>query len=255
MSNTNVNTPVDKILLAIQRKGSATVSELKRSIFEFNQAGGVEKLRKHLADLVSNGALVIQANKSGNGQTIESYCLTNCNASNGRNIVSNTRSNRNVGNADNGSNLKITITFDIVLEDWQDVIFTLFNTDKDNSDNNNSNESNAELPETDAIIDEGDEDDNAGDFLPREQKPGQSTPSRSVQNTPSIASSERRGCILDDDDTAEEEDDFDPFGGVQPPPTPTVPVRQGSRFPNRSNTSSRSRRVSSDYIPNDDPPF
>ena len=50
----------------IKRKGGiATQTDIKRSISEFNQSGGVDKLRQYLADLVAKGALVLQTDKGG----------------------------------------------------------------------------------------------------------------------------------------------------------------------------------------------
>jgi predicted ArsR family transcriptional regulator len=109
MSMTLNNSTLDKIISAIKRKGGiATLTEIKRSISEFNQSGGVEKLRQFIADLIAKGVLVLQTDKGGNGQTIESYRLTNRNVSNASNS--------------NGSNtaLKITVTLDMALEGLTD---------------------------------------------------------------------------------------------------------------------------------------
>jgi len=96
----------------------------------------VEKLRKHLADLVANGSITIHTDKGGNGQSIELYRLTNGNTSN--------ICNSNVGNRGNSNEttLKITGTFDIALEGWQaisNLLSSLINIDGGNSGNDNEN--------------------------------------------------------------------------------------------------------------------
>ena len=164
MNHTTVNSPINKILAAIQRKGKATVSDIKRSIAEFNQAGGAEKLRCILADLVSNGSLTIHTDKSGNGQTVESYCLATSDASSG--------SNDATSNVGNGNNMKITITFDIVIEGWQDIVSSLINADCGNDGNN---ERNATLAAVESVKPNNPDDED--DDIPRECMSGQSTPS------------------------------------------------------------------------------
>jgi len=135
MNVTIIRSTIDKIIAAIKRKGGiATLTDIKRSINEFNQGGGVEKLKQYIADMIAKGTIVSQTGKGSNGQTIESYRLTNRNVSNG--------SNSNGGNNGNG-NLKITVTLDIALEGAMDIFHSWLNADDGNSSNNdNGNEGN-----------------------------------------------------------------------------------------------------------------
>jgi hypothetical protein len=139
MTLTISNNPLDKVLSVIQNLGEATVTEIKRKIAEYNQGGGVEKLRNVLSELVSNGSLNVRTKQSGNGQSVEVYRLTNSNVS----------SNGNAGNGNNGSNLKITVTVDIAFEGLEDMLSLLFTpTNMDticsNGGNDGSNECNTE---------------------------------------------------------------------------------------------------------------
>jgi hypothetical protein len=55
-----------RIVSAFKRKGGvATLTEIKRSFNEFNQSGGMEKLRQYITALIANGTLVLQTAKGG----------------------------------------------------------------------------------------------------------------------------------------------------------------------------------------------
>jgi len=118
MQKINVNSsPYNRIISVIRELGQATVTDIKRKIAQFNQSGGVEALRKYLADIVSNGTLTIHTEKSGNGQSVEYYRLSNKNDND-------SSSNGNAGNSSDGSNPKININIEINFEGW-DEIFAL----------------------------------------------------------------------------------------------------------------------------------
>jgi hypothetical protein len=129
-----LNRSLDKIVTAIQRKGGvATLREIKRSIAEFNQSGGAEKLKQCLTDLVAHGILTLCTNKSSNGQSIESYRLANSSSS---------------SPSSSNAHLKITGTFDIAIEGLHglgSLLRSLINPD--NSERIGSDENSPEVPD------------------------------------------------------------------------------------------------------------
>jgi len=60
-----------------------TLSDIKRSISKYNQAGGAEKLRAILADMVSQKILSVYTHQASNGKPVEIYLYTD--SSNGNN--------------------------------------------------------------------------------------------------------------------------------------------------------------------------
>jgi len=144
---------IDKILLAIQRKGgTATLTGIKRSIAEFNQSGGVPRLKQYLADLVSNGTLLLHNDQGGKGQSIETYRLA-------KSTVGSLGGNR--GNA----NLTITVSLDIGHKGLLDALLTFLNVDDGSISNEDSDhESKVEAPAADA-----EENNPFDDFLPDDE--------------------------------------------------------------------------------------
>ena len=120
--------PLDKIVSAIQRKGTMTLTGIKRSIAEFNQSGGVEKLRLCLADLIANGVLVLRQDKGDKGQPIETYCLVN----------SKTGSTSNSNGNGGSTNLTITVSLDIEHKGLLDAVHSFLSVDDRNSSEDGS---------------------------------------------------------------------------------------------------------------------
>jgi hypothetical protein len=124
MSVTTVDPAIAKILNAIQRKGeTATITDIKRSIAEFNQDGGVEKLRKYLADLVAKGILTPHKTIGSRGHTIEAYSLAKSKAINGSHSSGNTAST---------TNLTIAVTLDTTLEGLLEIVHSLISVEDGN---------------------------------------------------------------------------------------------------------------------------
>lgn len=162
MTVTPVNNQVAKILRAIKDKGgTATITDIKRSIAEFNQRGGAERLRKLLADLVSSGTLKLRKDKVGRGMTVESYCLTDNNS--GKDSISN--SNVNDGTC---GNLTIAVTLDTTLDALLEIVHSLLNVDDGNGTNKISNGRNGgtTLPWVDEKDDDSEDDDDDFGELP-----------------------------------------------------------------------------------------
>jgi len=136
--STTSDTVIVKILDAIKRNGGkATVTKIKNSIAEFNKAGGVERLKKLLAKLVANGVLLLQKNKGGNGQTVESYSLVNSNVNGSSNNCTN-------GSSTSDGNMTIAVTLDITLGRLLDIVYSLINVDDGKDNDNSSGYDNAE---------------------------------------------------------------------------------------------------------------
>ena len=128
MSNSPVTTLCDKILSAIKRNGTVTATEIRRSISEFNQTGGAEKLHNFLADLVSKGVISAEPSTGGNGRVVKSYSLSN---------------SSNDAHSSVSDNVKITCTFEIVFEGLAGIFSPLFS--QPGTANGNCDERNAEL--------------------------------------------------------------------------------------------------------------
>jgi hypothetical protein len=124
--------PIDKIITVIKRKGGiATLTGIKRSISEFNQSGGVEKLRQYLDDLITKGVIAPHTEKGSNGRTIETFRLTSRYACNGSNVG---KSNGNDACNDNYVNLTITVTLEAALEGLTDILHSWLGVDGCNGD-------------------------------------------------------------------------------------------------------------------------
>ena len=124
--------PIERIISAIRRKGGATtLTGIKRSISEFNQSGGVEKLRQYLADLVARGIIAPHTEKGINGRNTTSYRLTSGYAGNGSNVG---KSNGNDACNDNYVNLTITVTLEAALEGLTDILHSWLGVDGCNGD-------------------------------------------------------------------------------------------------------------------------
>jgi len=140
--------PFDKIIAAIRRRGGiATPTEIRRSIALFNQAGGVELLKKHLAELMSKGVIIVKTNESGKD---EAYCLVN-----GMDSPSS-----NSGK----DNMKLTVTLEIALEGLIDAFNSFLNVDESTNSSEGTPEVAAdddmnELLPSDLFDDENDEGD------------------------------------------------------------------------------------------------
>ena len=112
-----------KILDAIRRKGGkATLTDIKRSIAFFNQSGGVEKLRQYLGSLLSSGAIALEANEDGKGQ---SYSLAESTAL----LQSSPPISSNTGKA----MLTITISLDIGHKGLLDTLQSFLNVNDSTS--------------------------------------------------------------------------------------------------------------------------
>jgi hypothetical protein len=124
MSVTTVDPAIAKILTAITRNGgAATITDIKRKIAEFNQAGGVEKLRQYLADLVSKGYLTLQTSKGDRGHDIETYSLAKSK------VISGNKTNCNTAST---ANLTIAVTLDTTLEDLLQLVHSLISIEDGN---------------------------------------------------------------------------------------------------------------------------
>jgi hypothetical protein len=129
MSITSDNT-IAKILRTIEQCGGvASTTDIKRRAAEFNRSGGMERLKKLLADLVAKGILLLQKNKANNGQTVESYSIANSKVNGSSNHCIN-------GSSANDGSLSINVALDITLDRFLEIVHSLINVDdgKDDSD-------------------------------------------------------------------------------------------------------------------------
>jgi len=77
------NEQINKILSVIKNKGNcATLTDIKRSIFEYNKAGGADILRQVLTYMVSKEILSVDIEQAANGKSVETYVYTD-NSNNG----------------------------------------------------------------------------------------------------------------------------------------------------------------------------
>ena len=150
MTTTNFNTIAQKILNIISRKGGmATLQDIRRSLSEFNQDGGAERLRDVLKKMLSHEMLSVHYEKATNGREVEFYRQNNGNRSNNSSNGSNsTCSVSLIGNDSN--DMRITGSFNLVIEGGRELVnelaqslIALIDTANGNSGTDNGNSRNA----------------------------------------------------------------------------------------------------------------
>jgi len=76
MPDTDRNEQINKILSVIKDKGCVTVTDIKRSMSEYNKAGGSDRLQEILTDMVSQKVLSVYTYQAGNGKSVDIYIYT-----------------------------------------------------------------------------------------------------------------------------------------------------------------------------------